>query len=148
MEGFAVTEQQFVLVVDRTKSVEEVIAAGNYNYANPDINSGRCPSIRAETIGDATLFHLDEELTTDEYLARLDEMGYRAADVFELLVFGAQYPDEQLKYPILALGQDVRDSGGLVCVACLDYWGGKRELDLLLRAFRWSRLCRVLAFRK
>jgi len=143
-----VTEQPFGLVVDRTRTLEEVVAAGGYAYANPDINSERCPAIRAETAGDATLLHFDEELTTDEYLAKLDGMGYRAADIFEGAAFGEKYPDEQLKYPILVLGQDVRRSAGGVCVAYLDGWGGGRGLDLDLRAGRWGRRYRVLAFRK
>ena len=148
MEGFAVTQQQLELVVDRKRTLEEVIAAGRYNYANPDINSSSCPSMRAETIGDATIFHFDEELTTDEILDLLDKMGYRAADVFELCAFGEKYPDEQRKYPILALGQDVQDSRGSVCVACLRGWFGSRRLFLSLRDGRWLRVCRVLAFRK
>jgi len=143
-----VTEQPFGLVVDRTRTLEEVVAAGGYAYANPDINSERCPAIRAETAGDATLLHFDEELTTDEYLAKLDGMGYRAADIFEGAAFGEKYPDEQLKYPILVLGQDVRGSGGAVCVACLGYWRDGRRLLLYLRDGRWGRRYRVLAFRK
>lgn len=147
------TEQKFVLEVDRkAKTLEEVVAAGRYNYANPDINSKRCPAVRAETIGVVTLFHFDEELTTDEYKMRLaglrtDEApnGYRSTDVFETANFGATHPDEQLKGPILGLDQDVRRSRGHVCVPVLGVWDGRRGFCLGLRDHRWGRGCRVLA---
>jgi len=153
MEGFAVTEQKFALAVDRkTKTLEEVVVAGRYNYANLDINSKRCPNVRAETIGGVTLFDFNEELTTDEYKARLasirtDEApnGYRSTDVIETATFGATHPDEQLNGPILGLDQEVRDSDGYVCVPVLDDWVGWRRLDLRLRGNRWVRCYRVLA---
>ena len=142
------TQQQFVLVVDRTKSVEEMIVAGNYDYATPDINCERCPAVRDDTIGDATLFHFDVELSTEVCLSTLDKIGYRAADVSELLAFGATYPEEQRKYPIFALGQDVRGSDGYVFVGFLGHWCNERWLAITPRDSRWHQRCRFLAFCK
>jgi hypothetical protein len=50
------------------------------------------------------LVHLDKEMHTDAILAELDRLGFRPALYEELFGFAKQYPDEQRKYPIVALG--------------------------------------------
>jgi len=43
-------------------------------------------------------------LTTEKILSKIDKKGYRPAEVFELLAFGAQHPELQRKFTIVALG--------------------------------------------
>lgn len=93
------------IVVDYRQSLKDMIAAGKYDRANPDITWRHFP---VRGIGqvklNAILIHYDQLMSNDDVLADLDRQGLRAATIAELLAFGAAYPNEQLGYrPIVAL---------------------------------------------
>ncbi len=50
------------------------------------------------------LIDFPENKTTNEVLLELDEIGFRPANLFELLALAKSFPLEQRKYPIVALG--------------------------------------------
>jgi len=75
-------------------------------------------------------FQFDETVRGDHALRRLDEAGYRPVTLPELLALGRDYPEEQCKYPIVALGSFWRDRDGILLVPYLYKHAGKRGLDL------------------
>lgn len=103
----------FPLTVNHT-AVESLLTAGNYDLSNNDINSENFPEVKdGETKTEAFLVYLlDEEVEsfiwTFEAKARLDKMGLRPAGIDELLAFGAQYPEIQRQFTVVALGSELR----------------------------------------
>ncbi len=65
-----------------------------------------------------------------------------------LLALGAEYPDLQKEFPIVALGSVWRDLGGRRLVAYLAYWRSKRSLGLRWVGLDWGGPCRFLAASK
>jgi hypothetical protein len=95
------------------------------------------------------LVHLDKEMHTDAILAELDRLGFRPALYEELLGFAKQYPDEQRKYPIVALGS-VDRSDDRLCSPYVREDDRGRVLHMLWIDVPdpWFRRCRFLAVRK
>jgi hypothetical protein len=91
--------------------------------------------------------HMDRNASVDAVLAEMDRLGLRPALYEELLGFAAQYPDEQRKYPIVALGSETR-VGGFRSVACLWGDGPGRSLGLRWVDGDWHDYYRFLAVRK
>lgn len=91
--------------------------------------------------------HLDRDASTDEVLAEMDRKGLRPALYEELLGFAEKYPDEQRKYPIVALGSEALVHG-LRYVACLWNNGDGRHLYLYWIVCAWVDRYRFLAVRK
>jgi len=66
------------------------------------------PSPRYKKLGRDVVFQLTGSRkycrSTEDIICAMDEKKLRAARYEELLAFSAKYPNEQLKYPIIALG--------------------------------------------
>jgi len=93
------------------------------------------------------VFHFHSLISSDKAIAIMGADGYRPATIFDLLDYGAKKPEEQRKYPIVALGS-VADIGGC-SVAYLDVDGdSKRYLDLDRFFCAWDASYRFLAVRK
>jgi len=125
-------------------------------YVNPDYKGKRFDPIeRCKTasmaIGDREVafeyVHMGRDASTDEVLAEMDRKVLRPALYEELLGFAEKYPDEQRKYPIVALGSETDVSGGRH-VACLWDDDGGRCLGLHWVGYGWCGYCRFLAVRK
>ena len=69
----------------------------------------------------------DHRATIEEILERMDKSGFRPAFLEELLAFATKFPDEQRKFPIVALGS-VNLIQGRSHVAKLDANPEQREL--------------------
>ena len=97
---------------------------------------------------EAVLVHLGRNASDKEVLAEMERESLRPATMVELLAFGAQYPETQREFPVVALGsvwtgpQGDRDVGYL--------WGnpGSRQLGLYWRGDDWFADYRFLAVRK
>jgi len=139
----------FRLTVD-DKSLEQMIADGHYDWTNDDITVKRF-LLRGHGVVEVEqkLFHFDEEedIESDEAKWRIGEDGWEVARIEDLLAFGGKHPDEQRKYPIIALGSVARVDGHHF-VAYLGRDDTKRYLDLGWWGRRWDRSCRFLAVRK
>ncbi|MEO5927844.1 MAG: hypothetical protein ABIO72_03935 [Patescibacteria group bacterium] len=123
-------------------------------YVNPDYKGKRfdpierCKGVSKENREVAFEYvHLDRDASTDEVLAEMDRKGLRPALYEELLSFAEKYPDEQRKYPIVALGSEAL-VGGDRSVACLWLDGDGRGLRLSWVDDGWGDHCRFLAVRK
>jgi len=134
--------------VDRGLSLKEMISAGKYDWVNDDITEKRFPikgSGSSETYSE--LVHFDRNISSKGAVNDLDKQGLRPADIAEILAFGAAFPDEQRKYPIMELGSVARVCG-LRYVAFLDRDGSERGLSLCRWDGYWLADCRFLAARK
>ncbi|TSC83630.1 MAG: Uncharacterized protein G01um101413_959 [Parcubacteria group bacterium Gr01-1014_13] len=161
----------YSVTIDYSKSLAQMIVAGKYDYANPDIveknfpiqrpnasegdiqssgNPYRTLGIQNDNNTEIVLVHLKKVVTTTEVLAHMDKLGLRPARIEELLAFGEKYPKKQLEFPIVALGSVWVYSDQLRHVACLDRNGSERDLNLDWGnpAYAWSEVCRFAAVSK
>jgi len=126
-----------------------MIQAGNYNWINSDITDKHFPVKGSGKVElNPELIHYGKLISSDEIIQDLDQRGLRPATLAELLAFGEKYPDEQRKYPIVALGSVWQHWGGNRYVACLGCFESERELNLHYCGGDWFENYRFLAFRK
>ena len=139
----------FKVTVNYDLSVEFLVANGKYSWVNNDITSKNFPTTRkGEVTLSLELVHLNQVLTSEEVLKELDKRGLRPAELHELLSFGAQYPEEQRKYPIVALGSVWQHWHDYRYVPYLRWLGGGRVLSLGWIGRRWGEGCRFVAVSK
>lgn len=113
------------LTVDHGKSVEEMVKAGKYNYANDNITGEHFPHPReGEETVTIDLVKFDQSGTTAERERQLATHG-DLAEMDDMLALGVQHPDQQRQYPIVFLGSTWVDPRGLRSVGCL--WGDGSE---------------------
>lgn len=136
------------VVVNYDLSLNGMIKAGKYDWVNQDITAEHFP-IKGEGESKLNLefFHFNRIMESDEVFAEMDEAGYRPATIEELLALGAQYPEEQRKYFIVALGSVWQRPHGYRVVPCL--WSDVRERNLNLNWLdnRWNANYRFAAVR-
>lgn len=73
--------------------------------------------------------------------------GFRPALIEDLLALGAEYPELQKQFPIVALGSVWQDPGGRRRVPYLRWDGGGRDLDLYWFGDDWDERWRFAAVR-
>lgn len=133
----------YLVAVDCSMSLADMIAAGKYDWVNSDIMAKNFP-IEREVGANVPmrLFHFDKKMSTDTVKAEMDKEGWKPAKIWHLLFFGAKYPDLQKEFPIVAL-----DSVWSCLVPCLGWNSvdGQRDLDLHELDHHWSGRCRFLA---
>jgi hypothetical protein len=142
------TPLELKIIVDYGMTLEQMIAAGGYDWVNDNITAKRFPLSgkgRHEMV--AELIPFNRGISSEEAVVELDKMGFRPGTVEELLAFGAAFPETQRKFPILALGSPC-GVGGDRLVAYLRGHDARRRLDLLWWDSRWIDYCRFLAVRK
>ena len=114
--GVALPEN-LTLSVDYSRSLETMIAAGQYDWKNDDITAKKFP-VQGSGVQqfEALLLHWDKGITSDDAIksmAGLDEENpWQPGRIEHLLSFGEKYPGEQRKYPIIGLGSVARVGGG------------------------------------
>jgi hypothetical protein len=142
-------EDVYPITVDCSQTLEQMIAAGNYDWVNSDITSEAFP-VKGKgvvQIPDAKPVHFGRKMSSDAAIAELDKMGLRPATHTELLAFGAKYPELQRQFPIVALGSSAQVHG-YRSVVCLWSSGRERGLRLCWFGSGWVGVCRFLAVRK
>jgi len=121
----------FPVTVNYDLSVEEAINAGSFQAVHADINAKNFPSTRkGEAALDIVLVRFEHRMKSEEVLQDLDKEGLRAAELPELLAFGAKYPDVQRKFSVVGLGSVWQDRKGYRNVPCLYEASEGRYLDL------------------
>ena len=129
-------------------SLKDMIAAGHYDWVNDDITEKRFPMPKDFVLGtEPKVFHFNRDISSEKAIALMDADGYRPATIFDLLDYGAKNPEEQRKFPIVALGS-VAEIRGDHRVACLGRDGSERNLSLQWFDGGWGAHCRFLAVRK
>lgn len=101
-----ITEHQVQL--DNTLPFERRIAAGKYDFVNPDIMGGIFPitPLLGPDVVTMTLklVMFEKKMSAGEVRSRLRSLGLQPASIEHLLALGAQYPDLQRAQDIVALG--------------------------------------------
>ena len=142
--------EPIVLSVDYSQSLEQMIAEGNYDWKNSDITAKRFPVVgNGIEQFEAKLFHFDRNTVSQDNVdaIKADDPAnpWEPGKIEHLLAFGAKYPEEQRKYPVIALGSVARVCGGR-SVPCLNRGGAERDLSWW--GDGWGGDCRFLAVRK
>ncbi len=128
----ATVDSEYMVNVDCTKTLEEMIDAGNFTSVDPNITSTNFPTNEVECRDvPIALFNFHEWVTTDEVLDEFDEVHARAAKLFEILALAAKHPDLQRKSYIIALGTKWIDSDKSVYYPVLVGDQERRELILV-----------------
>ncbi|MES2203203.1 MAG: hypothetical protein V4474_02720 [Patescibacteria group bacterium] len=140
------------LSVDYGQSLEQMIAAGNYDWKNDDITAKKFPVV-GEGIEqfETRVVHFNRTISSEEAVEAIKNINaenpLEPAKIEHLLAFGAKYPEEQRKYPIIALGS-VAEVLGDRGVPYLGRDDARRILGLHWWDFDWDDYYRFLAVRK
>ena len=136
-----------IVSVDYAQPLPAMIAAGRYDWINDDITVKRFP-VKGEGVAEfeTKLFQFDG-ISSENAIKEIEAQGWQTASVEHLLSFGAKNPDEQRKYPIIALGS-IGEVGGGRHVPCLDGDVSERFLDLFWWDDDWLSFYRFLAVRR
>ncbi len=141
--------QTFPVTVDYNLTIEEMVAAGKYDWSNSAISSKHFPSGGKGTSQvQIELVHFNRTMESDEVLRELDKQGLRPATLPELLAFGATYPEKQREFPVVALGSVWRSLDGDRNVAYLCGGDSGRGLHLDWLGVGWRADYRFAAVRK
>lgn len=96
------------LIVDYSKSLDQMILAGKYDWKNPSITEKNFPLLDGLKgrifILSGKLFIFNKKISSNDAIIEMKSLGYRPANLAELLVLGKNYPDLQKKNPIISLG--------------------------------------------
>lgn len=132
---------------DRT--IEELLAAGRYDWWDKNISSANFPPVRSGKMNiEIEFIPFQRPMYTKEVLTELDRQGYRPAEIRELLVFVEQYPDFQRDFPIAALESIWTNPTGQSYCAWLTGDGSQKLLGLYWIDALWHANCRFAAVRK
>jgi len=139
----------FWVVVDYSKSLTEMISAGNYDWVNSDISEKNFPvNGKGQIESNIELIHYGKSMSSEDVIQDMETKGLRPATLSELLAFGKSYPDKQREFPIVALGSVWRNLFGTRFVAFLSSFDSKRLLHLCIWGGGWVESCRFAAVRK
>jgi hypothetical protein len=134
-----------VLAVDYSMSLEDMIAAGKYDWVSGGITAERFP---VEGTGikkfRTKLFDFSPRISSDDAAAAIRKENFTPGNDVHGFAFGATFPDEQRKYPIACLGLSAQVRGGRG-VVCLSRYGVERSLSLYDWGDRWDDDWRFLA---
>ena len=130
-----------------SRTTEQVVAAGNYSWSNPNINSQLFPMRRCAGKRDIVLVPMPANFTLEEALAKLTELNLGRPTYEDGLFFGEQYPEKQRENPIMFPHEPVVVDGvpGVVYLWDDD---GDRELVLSWADDGWDSIVLVAGVRK
>jgi hypothetical protein len=147
------TDAKGIITVDYTKSLEEMIAAGRYDWVNRDITPSRFPIVGTGVAEFETkVFHFDRYISSEDAVTAIkaddtQNPWEQPAKIEALLAYGAKNPDEQRQYPIIGLGSVARVRSGRR-VPGLGLIDAERDLGLGWWGSDWRAHHRFLAVRK
>lgn len=130
-------------------SLASMIDAGKYDWKNKLFTEENFPKNGKGEVQMPHLHHFGRDISSEDAVKELDKLGLRSATFEELLFFGANNPEEQKKYPIVALDparvfmyDGRRSVSGLSCGAY------DRDLRLCLWDDGWHGRWRFAVVRK
>lgn len=135
--------------VDYEEDLPDLVSAGNYNSSVTEALLEFSSYYR--TVGSGVehqnllLVHLDVATTSELVLNHLEATGMRSANFWEQLALGAQHPELQRRFHIVALGSPWLSPGGKKSIFSLS---GDAQWRFISRAFfetYWDRHIRFLA---
>ena len=131
-------------------SLSEMITAGNYDWKNDLYTEKNFPIKGDGEVVMPHLHHFGRDISSENAIKELDKLGLRPATLPELLLFGANNPEEQKKYSIVALDPErvFHDDYGSRSVPALYYDGRRRDLYLYYWRGDWRGSWRFAVVRK
>lgn len=145
---FGLSPKTLRIVVDYSLSLEQMIAAGKYDWSNSDITAKRFPLKGSGKVElEPKLFYFGRDMSSDNVIAEMDKEGFRPCTIEELLAIGEQHPELQRKFPLVALGS-VAEIDGNRSVACHGRFDSRRGLSLDWFDVDWDGVYRFPAVRK
>jgi len=143
----------FSINVGDNRTTEQVVAAGNYQYANPWINDKNFPWRRRQgkkmiELVDMTQHGFQPTYTLNDALAVLQKLGLERPVYEDGLLFGEQYPEKQRERPIMFPHEAVLDADGYPSVVYLWSYSGDRKLYLFWADYGWYSDALVAGVRK
>lgn len=128
------SEEFFPILVDLNLSIKEMIKAGCYDKAQPDINEKNFSTLggscgRYEAI--AVLVSFENQPTRYQVLKEFIQRGLKQPTLFDILAFGTQYPEMQRKFTIIGLREHMKDITGINFFVSLTATSVGRILTLL-----------------
>lgn len=141
-------KEDFKIIVNYQRSLQQMIKAGKYDWVNDNITSEHF-LVKGEGKQELTitLFHFNKSMTSDEVKTEMEKQDFRPANIEDLLSLGEKCPDLQKKFPIIALGSVWRTSGGHGA-SYLGWSCVRRHLDLYWLETDWDADWRFAALRK
>lgn len=128
--------------------LQRLIAAGKYDYVNPNINNDKFPVPENFILSEEPkVFHFNRDISSEDVAKEMEKEGYEPAMIWDLLDYGAKNPEEQRKYPIVGLGS-VGEVHGRRRVPYLCGSDSGRSLDLGWWDDDWNAHYRFLGVRK
>lgn len=143
------SEESVMLVIDHSRTLQEMINAGNYDWSNNNIIVKNFPisleMTEKKVEVSAKLFHFNRVISSENAISEMDKAGYRPATLVELLALGEAQPELQRQFSIIALGSFWHDALGSRRVPCLLVDDDGRELSLHWFGGDWIADYRFLA---
>lgn len=150
-----VGEAQFVLDLNydaypsREKMFGELVSAGRYHWVHQDCTFEHyriepCSGIWRVT---CDLVHPNKKHRTEDALFQMGSLGLRRPRIEHCLAFGAKYPEEQRKFPIVIGCSPWVNRAGSEVLPVLGEGAGHRWLYLDVVGNDWGPHCRWLAVR-
>lgn len=129
-----------------------MIAAGRYDWNDSGITTRRFPISGNGIIEfDARYFHFDCTIFSSDVVSGIKsedaKNSWMPAKIEHALAHGKTFPNEQLKFPIIAFGLAAK-VGGRIHAPCLSRDGKERIFCLVQRNELWHSDCRFLAVRE
>lgn len=126
----------------------ERIVRGRYDWTNSDLTEKKFP-VTADQVGEWEWkpYHFNNTIDSNEAVHLIQKDGFQPGQIGHLLAFGEAYPEEQWKYPIIALGS-VAEVSLIRYVPVL--WGGGNGRGLGLGGWGvgWGAYFRFLGVRR
>lgn len=141
------------LAVDCGRTLEEMIAAGKYDWKNDDITSKNFPITgTGKDEWEFELVHPNRDISTTDAQKETAKGSDPAnpwmdAKIEHLLAYGEAFPETQRKFPIVALGS-VAEVDGDRYVPYLREDASERDLSLRWIGRAWNSRFRFLRVRK
>lgn len=150
-----VAEAQFVLELNydayssRQEMFSGLLSEGKYDWTNPDVTFEHyriepCSGIWRVT---CDLVHPNTKHRTEDALFQMGSLGLRRPRIEHCLAFGAKYPEEQRKHPIITACAPWVLRGGSGLLPVLSEFADDRGLYLGVVGSGWDPGCRWLAVR-
>lgn len=129
----------------KQKTLAQLIKECKFDWTNPDITEEHFP--KQPVRGKVELMHFGKYISSQDAIKKMTERGLKPANIYELLEFGKENPDEQRKYPIVGLGSAWHHPLGYRFVPYLDWGGSGRGLGLQWFGGGWGRNYRFACVR-
>lgn len=131
----------FMVVVDETRAVEELVREGDFDLRNSNIVSCNFPNPKngRRSGKELVLFHFGKSMFSEEAIAEMDKENCEPATIWDLLAFAKAKPSLQRQFPIVAIEPSVPYLYG-------DY--DVRGVDLHDFAEIWPEHCHFLGRRR